>query len=185
MTVKSWKIGEPFQVEGLRLYLRNLTLGDATQNYVQWMNDPLVTRFLESRFRSYTIEDIRSYIDHTLQDGTSVLAGIFIKATHQHIGNIKLGPINHHHRFAEMGLILGERSCWGKGYASEAIKVFSDFGFETLGLNRIVAGAYLENQGSIKAFLKSGFVQEGILKNHWLCDGKFQDGIILGKEAPR
>ena len=170
-----------FLLQGTDIFLRPLVVSDVGEHYVRWMNDPQITRYLESRFKAYTLEEIQGYVRDLSQDTDNILAGIFLNATEQHIGNIKLGPLNRHHGFAEMGLIIGAKEHWGRGYAAQAIRLFSDFGFDQVGLNRIVAGAYESNQGSVKAFLKSGFQKEGVLRGHWLVDGVYQDGICLGK----
>ncbi|HEY1157453.1 MAG TPA: GNAT family protein, partial [Arthrobacter sp.] len=108
---------------------------------------------------------------HMAGDPLNLFAGIFLREGDRHIGNIKLGPINVHHRRADIGLLVGDRACWGKGYASEAIAILSDFAFGRLGLHRLTAGMYAENEGSARAFEKAGYAREGLLRGHWLCDG--------------
>ena len=83
----------------------------------------------------------------------------------KHIGNIKLGPINIHHNCAEIGLIIGDKDSWGKGLASRAISIVTQFGFNQLKLAKLSAGCYENNIGSKKAFEKSGYQVEGFLKN--------------------
>ena len=56
--------------------------------------------------------------------------GIFLNDSHQHIGNIKSGNIDPFHRRAEVGLVIGDRAVWGKGYAAEAISLATRYGFE-------------------------------------------------------
>src|SRR4051812_22414423 len=111
--------------EGDRLYLRGLTAEDAQGNYLRWMNDPEVTRFLESRYQPYTEAGLRSYIERVSADPAYVFCAICTKHAHRHIGNIKLGPIDWVHRRAESGLIIGEKDCWGQTYAIEAYKIMA------------------------------------------------------------
>lgn len=62
---------------------------------------------------------------------------------------------------------------WRKGFATEAVNLILDFGFETLKLHRIQAGCAVGNIGSIKVLEKVGMTQEGRgrkilpLKNGW------------------
>ena len=173
------------RIEGERIYLRRLRASDVSLHYLQWMNAPEVNRYLESRYYEHTMESLHAFVAAMAEDPYNLFTGIFLKDDDRHIGNIKLGPINLHHGHADIGLLIGEPTCWGKGYASEAIGILSDFAFNEIGLHRLTAGAYADNEGSSRAFEKRGYVREGILRSHWLCGGAFQDGVCLGKVNPK
>ena len=64
---------------------------------------------------------------------------------------------------AEMGYWIGE-PYWGRGIASEAVRLILKYGFEELGIERIFAAAFDHNIGSMRVLLKNGFVKEGILR---------------------
>jgi ribosomal-protein-alanine N-acetyltransferase len=113
----------------------------------------------------------------------ALLLGIFLKGDRRHIGNIKMGPVNWRYGRADVGLVIGDKSCWGNGYATGAISGICEFAFTTLGLRRLEAGAYSSNVGSIKAFLKARFVQEGILRGRWTLDGQAENHVIVGRLA--
>ncbi|MBY0431841.1 MAG: GNAT family N-acetyltransferase [Rhodospirillales bacterium] len=104
----------------------------------------------------------------------------------RHVGNIKLGPINRHHRRGDIGLLIGERDQWGRGLAAEAIAAMTAYAFAELGLNKVVAGCYAANEGSRRAFLKAGFaeVARRPRPRHWLSDGVWQDDVVLECFAP-
>jgi RimJ/RimL family protein N-acetyltransferase/methionyl-tRNA formyltransferase len=157
--------------------LSHLDFGDA---YCEWMRDPIVCRYLESRFQEATNESIASFIKQANDAADTLLMGIFIRDSGKHIGNIKLGPINFRHRRAEIGLLLGDRNEWNKGYASEAIAAVCELAFNQLGIEKMVAGCYEENQASLGAFAKAGFSREAFLPDYWELDGKRQAQIFLG-----
>lgn len=167
-------------IEGERIYLREVRISDVNENYCRWMNDPEVNQHLETRYTPQSIENIKKYVERMNGNPNEKFLAICLKADDQHIGNIKLGPINWIHRFADISLVIGEKRCWGKGIATEAIKNLTMFGFNVLNLNKLQAGCYSKNIGSSKAFTKAGFKKEGVLKNHWIVNGECQDGIILG-----
>ena len=54
------------------------------------------------------------------------------------------------------------------------------FGFEVLNLNKITAGCYGDNIGSVKAFSRVGFREEGRLKNKFFSPSGYQDHILMG-----
>ena len=168
-------------LEGERLYLRGVTPEDVTDAYVRWMNDPEVTRYLESRFFPHSKEGIRSFVESLQGDRDNAFFAIVLKEGDRHIGNIKLGPINWLHRLGEIGLMIGEKDTWGKGYAAEAIRLISDYAFRHLNLHKVTAGCYGSNQGSARAFERAGFKVEGLRPQHFFCEGEYVDFILLGK----
>lgn len=174
----------PF-LSGGPLYLREVRLEDVNENYYRWMNDPDVTRFLESRFYPHSLESLRQFVTGKQGDRNNVFLAIVLHDGDRHIGNIKLGPIDWIHRLGEIGILIGEKDCWGKGYASQAICLLADYAFNRLDLYKLTAGCYGNNEGSTRAFEKAGFVREGVRKEHFFCDGTRVDLILLGRVRPR
>lgn len=165
------------RISGPRLHLRSPRPADVTDRYVGWLNDPEVNRCLEIRFTPHTKDSVRGYLDKMAADEENVFLAIVLNDGDVHIGNLKIGPINRAHRFADIGIVIGEKGSWGKGYATEAISLATRLAFETLGLHRLEAGAYASNMGSAKAFLKAGWKEEGREAAKWDDGGRFVDGI--------
>jgi RimJ/RimL family protein N-acetyltransferase len=119
------------------------------------------------------------------KDGNAneILLAICDKKYDLHIGNIKLGPINWYHRRAEISLLVGNKAYWGKGIATQAIRLISQFAFQSLNLNKLMAGAYKNNLGSIKAFEKCGYKVEGEVEDYALVNNQGVALIKLGITA--
>jgi len=166
---------------GNSIYLELLSPDNGSEEYASWMNDPEIYQYLESKWRQITVEDLKEYIKSINDGKNNFLFGIFDKATDKHIGNIKVGPIQHVHRYGDIGIIVGNKNYWGKGVATEAIKLIVQFAFEDLNLNKVTAGMYDINRGSLKAFEKNGFRQVGIWKNHVFFKGEYIDQFIMEK----
>lgn len=165
-----------------RIVIRDLCEADATLRYLEWIHDPEVNRFLESRFSPpKNVVDLAEFIRVCSKSDNTLLLGMFLADQLIHIGNIKLGPINWHHKTADIGFLVGEKSQWGKGFATEAISVVCEYAFLNLGLEKLTAGTYEENLGSQKTLLKCGFIREGVLRNQWVSDGRRQNGFVFGK----
>ncbi|MFZ9100583.1 MAG: GNAT family N-acetyltransferase [Candidatus Nanopelagicaceae bacterium] len=79
-------------------------------------------------------------------------------------GVISLHTINIKNHAAEIGYWI-EKSMRGKGIASIATSLITDYGFTTLGFRRIDGLADVENLASQKVLMKAGFEKEGILRN--------------------
>ncbi len=173
-------------LENKKVTLRNITINDDLSRYLAWLSDESINQYLEVRFNlPCDVSELRQFVNSINKSSDSILFGIFDTKTDIHVGNIKMGPINSHHGVADLGLLIGDKSFWGFGYGSEAIGLVCDYAFNSLGLAKLTAGCYAENVGSMKAFLKQDFVQEGILSRQWLCDGKRQDGYLFGKTNPQ
>jgi RimJ/RimL family protein N-acetyltransferase len=144
------------------------------------MNDPAITQYLESRFYPNSLETLKEYVISKNGDKENVFFAILLKEGNRHIGNVKVGPIDTIHRFADVGIIIGEKECWGKGYGTEAIRLIADYAFNVINLNKLNAGCYDLNKGSIKAFKKAGFSEEGRRRKQYFCNGKYVDDIAMG-----
>lgn len=163
-------------VSGERIELRHLKPEDVSESYLAWMGDPEVTRYLEARFQEHTLESVREYVREVNAAEGSLIFAVVERADGRHIGNIKLGPINRHHETADLGVMIGERSSWGRGYGTEAIRLATTYAFEQLGVRKLVAGCYADNVGSATAFLRAGWQEDGIRRQHWVADdGSIQD----------
>lgn len=165
------------RIDGPRLHLRSVRPSDATERYVGWLNDPEINRYLEVRFSKQTLEGVKAYVAEMAESRDYAFFAIVLNDGDRHIGNIKIGPINRAHGFADVGIVIGEKDCWGKGYASEAIGLATRYAFETLGLRRLEAGAYAPNAGSAKAFLKAGWHEEGRELAKWRDGDAIVDGL--------
>ena len=168
-------------IPGQGIFLRPLVEEDVGEDYLGWMRDSLVTRYLESRDRTQTLDTLRTFVRNMNASALDHLFGIFLAQGEEHIGNIKIGNIREPHRSADLGLIIGRRSAWGKGYGSEVIALATRHAFEQLGLNKLWAGMYAENLGSYHAFIKAGYREVGRFRRHILFDGRYIDSILVEK----
>lgn len=163
-----------------RIYLRKLTADDATPAYAAWLNDPDVHRFLEVRYHTHTVESCRAFIAEMNAQDSQHLFGIFLADTGRHVGNIKLGFIDRRNLSGQVSLLLGDKSTWGQGYGTEAIRLVTTHGFTDLGLERIEGGIYEENLGSLRAFLKLGYAVEGFFRGSHILEGRRTGSFWVG-----
>jgi ribosomal-protein-alanine N-acetyltransferase len=162
------------------IYLREVRESDVNENYYNWINSTEINQYLETRYFPRSYENIISHVKNLDGQSNEIFFAICDKETDNHIGNIKLGPINWVHGFADISLLIGDKKFWGKGIGTQAIKAVCNFAFNTLNLHKLKAGCYERNIGSSKAFEKAGFLKEGVLKKQWKLNGEFCDQIIYG-----
>ncbi|HTU12669.1 MAG TPA: GNAT family N-acetyltransferase [Allosphingosinicella sp.] len=164
--------------ETVRLFL--LTPDAVSDAYVGWLADPMVNRYLESRFSPQPREVVEAFVADMLASEANLLLGIHSHALDAHVGNIKLGPIDRRHGLGEIGIMIGEEAAWGRGIGSAALRALEAIAL-SIGVRRLTAGCYASNVGSRRAFEKVGFAVEGRRNGHYLLDGRPEDGILLGK----
>jgi len=167
-------------MQGKQIYLRKMQPEDANERYLSWINDPQVNQYTETRFDLSTLQNIKDYVDQQINSKDSVFLAMVLTDTGQHIGNIKIHRIDKTHKNAEISLLIGEKTSWGKGIGAEAISLITQYAFNDLKLNKLYAKCYSNNIGSIKAFEKAGYIREGCMRKQYCFGDVFVDGIILG-----
>ena len=167
-------------LKGKNIILNPLGISDCTDEYVEWLNDPEVNHYLETRWEQQDRGTVEAYLREMENSKKSVLFGIFRLRDGKHVGNIKIGPVNWHHLYANVSYFIGDRGAWGKGLATEAVSLVTRFGFECLELNKCKAGVYSGNSGSIRVLEKVGFQQEGCLKDELLGPHGMEDHLLYG-----
>jgi len=97
--------------------------------------------------------------------------------THQTIGQISAYNLNFIHKRGEIGIWIGN-SFWGKGFGYDALQTIVKYAFLNLNLNRLQAHIFLSNVQSIALFKKSGFQNEGIIREYVQKDGGARDVLL-------
>jgi len=79
-----------------------------------------------------------------------------------------------------IGLGLGEREDWGKGYGTDAMRVMLRFAFTELNLYRVSLDVFEYNPRAIRSYEKAGFVFEGRMRQWMRRDGRRWDFVYMG-----
>lgn len=168
------------RIASTRIFLRELEAADCSSDYVAWLADPDINRYLETRHGVHDAESVAAFVEHVRAKADEFLFGIFLNDSSRHVGNIKVGPIHPYHRVADLSLFVGARDCWGRGIAAEAITALSRYAFAQLGVEKLSASMYAPNVGSRRAFLKAGYRDEGIRRAHYRLGAERCDVYELG-----
>lgn len=140
-----------------RLTYEPLGMKHLSEKYVNWMNDKDVNIYMSSG-GDYTLEKLRLFLLD--QQKKKILFWAIIKTnTKEHIGNIKIDPIDEKRKSGEYGIMIGNKLEWGKGYANEASKTIIKYCFEEIGLNEITLGVNKSNINAIKLYDRLGFIK--------------------------
>lgn len=161
------------ELESERLIYKPVSMEHHSQDYVDWMNDPDVIRYMESG-GNYTDKKLRNFLKE-VEEKEILFWGIHLKENGMHLGNIKMDPVNEKDGRAEYGIMMGRKSEWGKGYAREASDTIIDYCFNELGIRKITLGVIVDNEAAMHLYKKMGFTIEGVYKKHSLHEGKYCD----------
>jgi RimJ/RimL family protein N-acetyltransferase len=155
---------KPIEVEDL-IFLLNLRWEQEVMNYL--IHDPISSKNQMDWFNNLKKSDLA--------------LSIFIKEDNELriIGTIGLYEINTRHQRAIWRIRI-DPTQQGKGFATEAINLILDYGFNTLNLNKIISDSFADNKAIVNLTLKLGFKQEGLLVGHYFHKGEFRDAIQFG-----
>ena len=163
----------PF-LETPRLLLYAMTAEHCSEQYRSWLHDKEVTRFLETGMFPTSIEQLQAFV-HDISQKPVLFLAIYTKTDNKHIGNVKIDSINRIHGTAEYGILMGDKTAWGKGYGREASEVLFDHCFKRLHLRKITLGVVADNTAAVQLYYKMGFELEGTYKQHCFYDGAYRD----------
>jgi RimJ/RimL family protein N-acetyltransferase len=96
------------------------------------------------------------------------------------IGFVGLGGIQWNNGDAFVGISLGERQDWGKGYGTDAMRVLLRYAFDELNLHRVSLDVFEYNPRAIRSYEKAGFTVEGRCRQYLHREGKRWDLIFMG-----
>jgi RimJ/RimL family protein N-acetyltransferase len=96
------------------------------------------------------------------------------------IGTVGLGGIAWAAGNCWVGIGIGERELWGKGYGTEAMDLVIRYAFEVLNLKRVSLDVFEYNERAVKSYLKVGFVVEGRMRQWMQRRGERYDLIYMG-----
>ena len=164
-------------IESERLLLEPISVKFCSNSYVGWLNDEEVYRYLETG-GNHTIEMLKDFL--IAAEAKDILFwAIIIKETKKHIGNIKIDPINKRHGLGEYGILMGDKTEWGKGYAKETSIAVIDYCFKQLNFRKMTLGVIEENIVAVKLYQNLGFKQEGLYVEHGIYEGKYCNVIRM------
>ena len=152
---------------------------DVTINYLNWLKDREVNKYLEVRFNlPKSIHKLKKEVSTIIKNKSYFLLGIF--NNNIHIGNISL-DLNLSHKHAKIGIMIGDKNMHRLGFASLSLKLVTNFLFDNLKMRFIYAGIYSNNLSSINLFKKSGFKKVSLFPKFFISKKKLVDEIIMVK----
>lgn len=162
-------------LNGDHIYLRPMTEDDADL-VVSWRNDPEIGRWLFSRER-LTRESHLDWFRGSREGRLDFI--ICLAGSGRPIGTVTLKDIDLGNGVAECGKMIGDRTQWGKGLASEAYRLLLAFGFARLGLDCVYARCLSMNTRSIRLNKRLGFSVNRVIKDSYRRGNESYDVVEM------
>lgn len=148
-------------------------------HFQRWLNDPEVYQWLHrGTMRPVSWQDELAWWE-AVQSSENQLVWSIETAEGRLLGDISLhwSPAN---RRAELGIFIGEKDEWDKGYGTEAVQMLAGYTFGELELNRLGLNCDATNRRAMRCYEKVGFRHEGVMRENRHVDGQFRDSLVMG-----
>jgi len=165
-------------LETENFHLRGMTLKDAPNMY-SFMSDKETMKYITPH-PVETVKELEASIKNSLENfkqQKEIPWVIINKQDEQVIGMFRFHKLHTWHQKTEMGVVI-HKDFQQKGVMTEILPKILEFGFNTLGLNRMVGDIFADNKGSKKLMEKFGFHKDGILRETDFHGERFYDTVV-------
>ncbi|MGB9756957.1 MAG: GNAT family N-acetyltransferase [Candidatus Bipolaricaulaceae bacterium] len=164
---------------GNNLRLRAIEREDIPR-FLRWLNDPEVRRFLLMHEPLSRAREERWFEEQLSRQSDLILAiEVLVGDEWVHIGNVGLHRLDLKNRTAVLGIVIGEKGFWGKGYGREAIRVLLRYAFFEIGLHRVELETFAFNERALRCYEAVGFKRVGVRREAFFREGAFHDVILM------
>jgi RimJ/RimL family protein N-acetyltransferase len=148
-------------------------------HFVRWLNEPEVRHWLSmADGPELTLESEREWYEEVRADAARLIWCIETEDG-KPIGNLSLHGIDESNGRATLGIFIGEKGHWGRGYGTEAIGEVLRYAFTELGLRRVGLGTDEDNARAIRCYEKCGFMREGLQRAYRLRQGQPVNAVMM------
>ena len=155
---------------------------EVSRHFASWNRDSEFKRLLDSDPpRLHSAKATKDWLEKEVSEQGESMAWFTIRtiADNQLLGDINLGLTRWNSRDAFVGLGIGPRDFWGRGYGTEAMQLILQYAFLELNLDRVTLNVFEYNQRAIRSYEKAGFQHEGRQRGALLREGKRWDMLYM------
>lgn len=158
-----------FPLCGREVELRLFSEAHINEQYLGWLSDPEVVRYSNQRFRRHDEASSRAYLQ-SFQSGSNLFLAIHLRHSGKFVGTMSV-YLSIPHETADMGIMIGDRNCWGRGVGKDAWVTLMSLLLESGKIRKITGGALRCNVGMVSIMSKSGMSPDGVRIRQELVDG--------------
>jgi diamine N-acetyltransferase len=162
---------------GQDVYLRPLEAADLPL-IREWANDPEI-RTCTGEVLPMSESGASEFFERVRTERDRVWFAVVLKEDDRMIGEAGLLRMFHAWRTTDLTMILGDRSAWGEGYGSQAIRLLLDYAFGYLNFHRVAVGVVGFNEPALRFYESVGFRREGLQRDGYFCDHSYHDFVMM------
>lgn len=156
-------------LEGNKVRLRPKRLSDALNDHL-WRRDPELSKLdaavpLGQSFASYLLD----YAEELRLPDYNNFRFAIETAEGRHIGNCSYYNLDQDHKEVEIGIVIGDRDYWSKGYGTDSVSTLLAHLFEGKGLGTVYLRSLDWNTRAHRCFEKAGFTQHDRSQSNGHC----------------
>lgn len=164
-------------LEGDRTLLRPLRSADAARQHL--FDQDMELSVLDCRPPvPARLERAEEFVEQRHEDQRDV-ARLAIEVDQQYIGHCSLSGLRQPHGDLELGILIGDREYWSRGYGREVVRVLLSYGFQALGARRIALTTHEDNPRAIRCYAACGFVEEGRPRQAFWTGRRYADLVEM------
>lgn len=160
---------------GKKCYLSPIDAQDA-EKFTEWLNDIELTENLTLYPHNISIENEKEALLNLSKGHNYSIIDI---EKNELIGNCGFTNLDNINQTSEVGLFIGNKTYWNKGYGTEALTLLMDYGFKALNLHNISLRVFSFNERAIKSYEKIGFKRIGKIRESLLREKERHDIILM------
>ena len=164
----------PGKLVNLRLY----EMSDLDE-VMEWINNQEVRQYLSIIYpisRTQEVDFLQKLCNPTPDN---IVLAIETKDK-LYLGGVGLHKIDMVNRHSELGIAIGKKEYWGKGYGTDSMMTILDYAFNQLNLHKVYLRVYSNNPRAIRCYEKCGFRKEGVQREHRYRNNKYYDDVLMG-----
>ena len=172
-------------IEGDKVLLKPFSLKFVNDNYLAWMNDKEVTKFIYKAKDHISLNDLTLFANKMVKSDYDYFFAILIKKTQLHVGNVRLGPVDFNLMISKFGIMIGDKNLHNQGIGTEVMELIKEFSFNYLNLRQISFPVVKEHSQAMKLYSKTKFKCLGNLKETFNKNGKSWELVEWSMRNPK
>lgn len=167
---------------GTLVRLAAINPDEASQFVTRWGRDSEYRRLMDSDPpRLFSVRASREWMKKQLEEEPETYwFAIRTLEDDRLLGNIDLAVTSWGNRDAFVGIGIGEREFWGKGYGTDAMVQTLRYAFTELNLQRVTLNVFEFNERAVRSYEKIGFRMEGRQRQAIIREGRRWDILYMG-----
>ncbi|MCJ0764276.1 GNAT family N-acetyltransferase [Variovorax terrae] len=166
-------------IEGAKVALRRFSAGDIGDDYLGWLNDPLLMRYSNQRFAHHNRQSSLRYLA-SFEDSPNFFLSVRDRANDRLLGTMT-AYVSPHHGTADMGILIGAAEARGRGVGLDAWCTLMAWLLAKQGLRKVTAGTLACNTSMLRLVHDSGMEAEGVRRQQEIVNGAPQDILYFAR----